>query len=135
MVDPSRIRRLLQVLSGYRDELRRLDALAADEYEEHVYSARYLVQAAAQSCIDIANHVIASERWRTPKDFRDAFSVLEENEVLPGPVAGRLRDLSGLRNRLVHLYDDVDDTIVHEALAEAIVDVEAFAQAIARLAE
>jgi uncharacterized protein YutE (UPF0331/DUF86 family) len=38
-------------------------------------------------------------------------------------------------NRLVHVYDDVDDRIVHASLAEGLDDLSRFARVIARLAE
>jgi uncharacterized protein YutE (UPF0331/DUF86 family) len=93
------------------------------------------VQASAQACIDLANHVIASSGWRTPTDFRDAFTVLEEEDAIDGELAERMRALAGLRNRLVRVYDDVDDRIVHASLAEGLDDLSRFARVIARLAE
>lgn len=55
--------------------------------------------------------------------------------MLDGALAARLRALAGLRNRLVHLYDDVDDARVHEALDTGLEDLDGFAQSIARLVE
>jgi uncharacterized protein len=136
MVDPDRVRRLLQLLEGFTSELESLASKERDTYvREHAFAGRYLVQAAAQTCIDIANHVIASEGWRTPKDFRDAFTVLEEQEVLVPDLADRLRALAGLRNRLVHLYDEVDDGRVHEALQEGLLDLRVFEPEIAGLVD
>lgn len=136
MVDPDRVRRLLGMLASYRDHLVGLRELPRERYvAEEAYAGRYLVQAAAQTCIDVANHVIASEGWRVPADYRDAFSVLEEHAVLEGEQARRLRALAGLRNRLVHLYEQVDDALVHEALAEGIDDLDAFARSVAALLE
>ncbi len=91
------------------------------------------MQAAAQVCIELTNHLISSEGWRTPRDFRDGFSVLEERGVLEPGLAGRLRDLAGLRNRLVHLYEDVDDVLVHRAIDSGLADLEGFARAVAVL--
>lgn len=136
MVDPPRVRRLLEALANYRDRLSELQGLPVERYvAEQAFAGRYLVQAAAQACIDIANHVISSEGWRVPRDFRDAFTVLEEKGILDASLAERLRGLAGLRNRLVHLYEDVDDSLVHEALAEGLRDLDAFSRVIARLAE
>lgn len=136
MVDPARIRRLLETLAFYRDRLAELRELpVADYVADQAFAGRYLVQAAAQACIDIANHLISSEGWRAPRDFRDAFAVLEENGILDRDLASRLRALAGLRNRLVHLYEEVDDSLVHRALAEGLRDLDAFARAIARLVE
>lgn len=77
--------------------------------------------------------MIASSRWRVPKDFRDSFTVLEERGVIEARLSERLRALAGLRNRLVHLYEEVDDTLVHSALSEGLTDLDDFARAIARL--
>jgi uncharacterized protein YutE (UPF0331/DUF86 family) len=96
MVDPARVRRLLEALAGYRVQLERLCDLPADQYEgDSALAGRYLVQASAQACIDIANHVIASSGWRTPEDFRDSFTVLEEGGAIDGELAERMRALPG----------------------------------------
>lgn len=132
MVDPERVRRLLTLLERYRGHLAALRDLDRDVYvDEQAFAGRYLVQAAAQTCIDVANHVIASERWRVPMDYRDTFTVLEEHDVLTPELATRLRALAGLRNRLVHLYEDIDDRLVHELLQERLPDLKAFATVIA----
>jgi uncharacterized protein YutE (UPF0331/DUF86 family) len=132
MVDPDRVRRLLQLLDRFTEELDQLRSTEPQTYlDDHAYEGRYLVQASAQVCIDVANHVIASEGWRTPMDFRDAFTVLEEEDVLESDLAERMGALAGLRNRLVHLYDDVDDALVHEALRAGLGDLRSFSHAIA----
>lgn len=134
MVDPDRIRRLLGALSDYRGRLAKLRDMETERYvEEQALAGRYLVQVSAQSCIDISNHVIASEGWRVPADFRDAFTVLEENGVLEAQLAERLRALAGLRNRLVHVYEEIDDAIVHAALDSGLDDLDAFAASVAQL--
>lgn len=134
MVDLDRVQHRLERLGTYRRELRDLCALPAQQYlRDHVYAGRYLVQVAAQTCIDIANHVIASEGWRSPRDFGDTFTVLRENGVLDDGLTGRMRGLAGLRNRLVHVYDDIDDELVHRLLSAGLPDLDAFAVAIARL--
>jgi len=136
VVDAGRVRGLLQTLSAYRNRLSELASLPMDRYlADQAFTGRYLVQASAQVCIDIANHIISSEGWRTPRDFRDAFTVLEEHGVLEEGLAARIRDLAGLRNRLVHLYEEVDDVRVHAAIPDGLSDLEAFGRAAARLAE
>ncbi|MGH2830420.1 MAG: type VII toxin-antitoxin system HepT family RNase toxin [Actinomycetota bacterium] len=132
MVDPDRVRRLLASLDSFVTELTELRKMPLDGYRgTAAYSGRYVVQAAAQACLDIANHVISSEGFRVPNDFRDAFTVLEEQEVLDARLAENMRALVGLRNRLVHLYGDVDDELIHSYLAEVLADVGTFAGIIA----
>lgn len=120
--------------AGTGRELQRLGDLAPEQYaRDELYAGRYLIQVAAQTCIDLANHLIASEGWRPPRDFGDAFTVLCENEVIDRALAGRLRGLTGLRNRLVHVYDEIDDVLVHQLLLAGLPDLDDFAVAIARL--
>lgn len=134
MVAPRTLRRQLEHLNGFKQELERLGELDRETYVEHeAFAGRYLVQAAAQCCIDIANHVIASEGWETPTEYRETFEILERHGVLEAELAGRMKDLAGLRNRLVHIYDDVDDTLVHGFLQAGLDDLDAYATAIARL--
>jgi uncharacterized protein YutE (UPF0331/DUF86 family) len=136
VVDPARARRLIEALGCYRDQLARLRDLPSDEYiAQEAFAGRYLIQVAAQTCIDLANHVIASSRWRAPRDYRDMFTVLEENGVLDSDLGERLRALASLRNRLVHLYEDVDDSLLHRALPDGLRDLDAFGRAIAGLIE
>ncbi len=62
MVDLDRLHERLETLGTYLRELRRLRELPITEYlREEVYAGRYLVQVSAQTCIDLANHIIASE--------------------------------------------------------------------------
>lgn len=132
MVDLDRLQLRLELLHGYLAELRRLRDLDRATYLREAYAGRYLVQVAAQTCIDVAGHVVASEGWRAPTDFADGFTVLLEHGVLDAGLTGRLRALAGLRNRLVHVYDRVDDERVHDALAEGLGDFAAFGTAITR---
>ncbi|MGH2992453.1 MAG: type VII toxin-antitoxin system HepT family RNase toxin [Solirubrobacterales bacterium] len=134
MVDPDRVRQLLDALSDYRTSLAELAELPAERYGgRDAIAGRYLVQVSAQTCIDLANHVISSSGWRVPRDYADAFTVLEENAVLDAGLAERLRALARLRNLLVHAYGDVDDSLVHTSLHEDLDDLDAFARAIGRL--
>ncbi len=67
MVDLDRLHQRLELLAGYLRELRRLrDLSVADYLANELFAGRYLVQVAAQTCIDLANHLIASEGWRAP---------------------------------------------------------------------
>jgi uncharacterized protein YutE (UPF0331/DUF86 family) len=136
MVDPDRVRRLLQLLKQFRSRLEDLADLDPEDYvDDRALAGRYLVQASAQVCINLANHIIASEGSRTPTDVRDAFTVLEERDILTSDIAERLRSLADLRNRLVHLYDDVDDGLVHDALRHGLDDRRDFARAVAALVD
>jgi uncharacterized protein YutE (UPF0331/DUF86 family) len=46
-------------------------------------SAKYYLQVSIGVCLDVAGHIIASERLRAPKDYADSFSGtrLQDSEI------------------------------------------------------
>jgi uncharacterized protein YutE (UPF0331/DUF86 family) len=92
--------------------------------------AKYYLQTAIETCINIGSHIIASEGYRAPKDYRDVFSVLNENQILPDDFTVTLRQMAGLRNRLVHLYWEIDDAQIYDILQNDLGDFERFAKLI-----
>ena len=91
-----------------------------------VGSAKYYLQVSIETCLDVANHIIAAERFRAPKDYADAFTVLEENNLLEKMIGQKLRQMAKFRNRLVHLYGEVDDAFVYEFITNDIEDIRVF---------
>ena len=91
-----------------------------------VGSAKYYLQIAIETCLDLANHIIAAERFRAPKDYADAFTVLEENNILEKTIGQKLRQMAKFRNRLVHLYGEIDDVFVYEFITSDIEDIKRF---------
>lgn len=91
-----------------------------------VGSAKYYLQVSIETCLDVANHIIAAERLRTPQDYADTFNVLEENHILKKMLGQKLRQMAKFRNRLVHLYGEIDDSFVYEFLKKDIEDIRRF---------
>ena len=89
-------------------------------------SAKYYLQVSIECCLDVANHIIASERLRAPNDYADSFTVLEEKGIFHQQLGQRLRQMAKFRNRLVHLYGDIDDKYVYEFLKTDVKDIRKF---------
>ena len=93
-------------------------------------SMRYYLQVSIECCLDVASHVISSERFRAPKDYADSFKVLEEENIIDTNLAHKLRQMAKFRNRLVHLYGEIDDRAVHQIASKDLGDIENFKAAI-----
>ena len=89
-------------------------------------SAKYYLQVSIGCCLDFANHIIASERFRVPKDYADSFKVIEEEGLVSGELGKRLQQMAKFRNRLVHLYGDIDDKNVHQYINKDVKDLVEF---------
>jgi uncharacterized protein YutE (UPF0331/DUF86 family) len=135
MVDVAKLDQMLSNLGRFTEVLRALATVPAERFlaePDKIGNAKYHFVIAIECCIDIANHLIASEGYRFPKDNADSFAVLVEHGVLDEAMREPLRAMARFRNRLVHLYWDVDDPAVHGYLQTALSDFERFARAVAR---
>jgi uncharacterized protein YutE (UPF0331/DUF86 family) len=92
--------------------------------------AKYYLQVSIECCLDVANHIIAAEHFRVPEDYADSFKVLEENGLLSQELALNLRQIAKFRNRLVHLYGDIDDAYVHNYILNNLEDIQNFQAAV-----
>lgn len=129
MVDPETLASILGNLQGYLRKLALLAALPEATFIQdftNVESAKHLLQISVECCLDIAHHIVADEGYRTPINYYDTFVVLCENRVLPETFMPTLRQMVSFRNRVVHLYWDVDDAMVYRILRENLGDFETY---------
>jgi uncharacterized protein YutE (UPF0331/DUF86 family) len=134
MVDRATLDHLLSNLQAYVAVLDELAAAPREEFlsnRDKIGNAKYHFVIAIECAIDIANHLIASEGYRFPKDNADSFSVLVEQGIVDRARLEALRGMARFRNRLVHLYWDVDDARVHSYLREGGAELAQFAKVIA----
>jgi len=89
-------------------------------------SAKYYLQVSIECCLDVTNHIIASEHFRAPKDYADSFMIIEEEGIISGDQGQRLRQMAKFRNRLVHLYGEIDNAYVYEFIKKDLKDIEEF---------
>jgi len=129
MVDRDKIEGLIRHLRQYTTYLEEIVEQDRPEFladPKSIGSTRYYLQVSIETCISIANHVIATERLRAPKDYKDSFKVLNEAGILPDEFTRTMREMAGLRNLLVHLYWDVDDQMIYDGIRSGLRDFEAF---------
>ncbi len=80
--------------------------------------------------IDINYHLVTAAGQPPPSDYFESFSQLARVGVLAASFAQRIAASAGLRNRLVHEYDEIDPGLVYEALQSAIRDVPTYLQSV-----
>lgn len=137
MVDPGRLRALLDRLRGESTHLQRMAERPADELlgdEDALAAIKYRFVVAIETCIDAGEHVIASEGLEAPSSFADVFRVLAESGYLEADLGAELGRMARFRNLLVHGYLAVDDRRVIDVLHTRLDDFDAFREQLARKA-
>lgn len=93
-------------------------------------AARWL-QTAIEAMIDMANHIIAREGLGVPRAYSETMEILLREGVLPGDRRDAYLAMVRFRNRIVHLYDEVDPEGIWTIIEDDLSDFDAFIAAIA----
>lgn len=134
MVDAGRVRALLDRLSEETKHLQRLSGYPEAELladPDRLAAIKYRFMVAIETCIDLSQHIIASEGLRAATDYADAFEVMAEASFIQQDRVGVLKEMARFRNLLVHSYQRVDDSRVIHILGTRLPDLESFGQSIA----
>jgi len=133
MVDPARLRDLLIRIESRVARLESYGRRSEEEFtsdEEGTAAAKYFLLTAIEDALAVANHIIASEGYRGPADYPDAFRVLTEEGVLDRELGVRLEAMARFRNLLVHGYAKVDDQRVHGFLRTDLRDLASYVRSV-----
>lgn len=135
MVDRERIERRLMKLEQTVRKLKEIATYSWEDYNQNEGlkdRAERNLQLAAQSCIDLANHLIADLGFRSPLTYAESFTVLREEGIISPDLAETMQKIAGFRNILVHDYLEIDQQIVYATLNK-LQDFREFAQCIYRV--
>ena len=94
---------------------------------DEIVVERYL-QRVIGRMIDINYHVTTEAGRPPPGDYHASFLALAELKILDREFAARIALSAGLRNRIVHEYNDIDPARVYEALQAAMKDIPVYLQ-------
>ena len=120
--------KIAKLVSELRRAVARLDSLRGTGRgtflgdPDKIGSAKYNFIIAIEAAIDICNHVISQNGFRTPEDYADTFQVLSEQGAFDKEFCGSLKEMARFRNRLIHLYWEVDDENIYEILRTRLGD-------------
>jgi len=121
-LEKSIITKKLSVIVEGLKALEPIGAMSLEDYRRDVYmrkAAERLLQELIEAAIDINTHIITATGHAPPDDYYESFTRIGELGVIDMRLAEKLAPSAGLRNRLVHEYDDIKDSVVYEAVGFA----------------
>ncbi len=84
------------------------------------------IQRACEACIDLAMHIVSSYKLGIPQNSREAFEILEENNIIDEALTPKLKAMVGFRNIAVHNYQAVNIDIIEKIINEHLQDMTVF---------
>jgi uncharacterized protein YutE (UPF0331/DUF86 family) len=133
MHDTEVIESKLNFLREYLGDLKEYETISLSNYRRSKKDQRFVertLHLACECCIDIAAHIISRRGMREPRDNKDLFLVLFENEVISEPVSNAMIKMAKFRNIVVHDYARIDPEIVVGILQKNLEDLKSFSREI-----
>jgi uncharacterized protein YutE (UPF0331/DUF86 family) len=132
VVDEVRVLRLLRAITDDLSVLRHESDADDERRADPIWlrGVKYAFVTAIEACVDVAQHICATQGWGPPADNGDAIRLLGDHGALAATLALSLRKAVGFRNVLVHDYIAVNDEIVVARL-DALDDLDEFVRQIA----
>lgn len=127
--NPDKVRKLSsEILTAHKwlEDLRRMpkDDFLRDPHK--IASAKYNLIIAIEAILDLCNHLIAKNGFRAPEDYADTIKVLAERGAFDADFTNILIQMTRFRNRLVHIYWEVDDNELYQILQTRLDDFRQF---------
>ena len=122
-VDAALMRRKLGHIADALRALEPLSRLSLDDYQDRLYerkAAERLLQEAIEAALDVTAHLLAEQGATVPDDYYGGFIALGALNVVPDQLARDLAPSAGLRNRLVHEYEAIDNAKVLAAIGSIL---------------
>ncbi len=88
------------------------------------------LERACQASIDLAAHIVRTRKFGIPKESREVFDQLLENEVIEQGLAEELKKMVGFRNIAVHDYASLNLEVVETIIQKKLSQFESFTQVI-----
>jgi len=87
-----------------------------------------------ESVVDLGFLAVKKKGLIIPKDNKNVFDILCDNELISRELSEKLKDAKGMRNVIAHEYGNINDELVFESVSEEIIrDVEEFVKCVGKL--
>ena len=124
-----KVRKITSEILAAITNLEDLQKLPEKEFIADVHkigSAKYSLIVAIEGAVDLCNHIIAKNGYRTAEDYADTFKVMNEQKAFDQEFTNLLIQMARFRNRLVHIYWDIDDQELFRIIQVRLGDIKRF---------
>jgi uncharacterized protein YutE (UPF0331/DUF86 family) len=132
-LDRALVRRKLSVIATNLRDLEGVVHLSLDDFRSDRFRQKgieRLLQEIVDAAVDANQHLLRETGDSPATDYHTSFIALGRRGIIPQSLADALAPSAGLRNRLVHEYDTIDDAVVLASIAAALRDFAQFISAV-----
>lgn len=135
MLNKEIIEQKIKQIISYLNEIEPILKLSFGECKKDVYKIRTLernIQLIVDNMVDINNELILEKNIEPADDYFGSFTKLKETGIFPEELINILAPLTGLRNRIVHEYDKVDQKILFITIQKRAEEIKEYLKIISK---
>lgn len=125
-MSPDVVNKKLVSMTIYLNDLLPYKDISFDEFMKKHYEIERLLELLVMTASDIVFHLISAKGEPMPSSYKAAFLRAGEMGIISVELSKSLALGAGLRNILVHEYEEIDYGLVHKSIPIAIRDFTAF---------
>ncbi len=129
-MSPEVISRKISRMLTYMEDLIPYGEVPYDAFLADHYKVERLIELIVMAASDIAFHLLAMKNEPPPVSYRSAFLRLGELKIINAETSRGLALGAGLRNILVHDYEEIDYKLLHNSIPTIIQDMRRFMDAV-----
>ena len=129
------IRQKVQFIEENISKLESLKSLTPEQFAadyRNIETSKHLLQVSIEAMADMANHIIARNRWGIPAKSADSFRILREHNYFTEQEEELFATMIKFRNRVVHLYQNIGNDELYNILQENLGDFTLFIRAVVK---
>jgi uncharacterized protein YutE (UPF0331/DUF86 family) len=129
MIDKERINHKIVFIENNLAKLQELSKLDENEFKSdfrNIESSKHLLQVSVECMIDICEHIVAKTRLGTPDTAAECIRMVFSSGYVSNKNAETYITMTKFRNRIVHLYNDLDENEIYQILRNNLSDFSLF---------
>lgn len=86
------------------------------------------LQRACEAVLDLAVYIVSTKKVGLPQTKREAFILLEQNNIIDSKMSKNMQSMVGFRNIAVHDYKEISEDILKDVIENHLNDLLDFAR-------
>ena len=125
-MSPEIVIKKLSVMTQYLKDLLPYKDASYDEFMQRHYEVERIIELLIMTASDIVFHLLVQKGEQPPSTYKSAFLRAGEIGIIDKKLGNNLAKGAGLRNILVHEYEEIDYQLLHKSISIVIKDFTSF---------
>jgi uncharacterized protein YutE (UPF0331/DUF86 family) len=129
MIDKILIERKLRNIEEFLKELTAAPVNNFEEFKANIVTRRFIernIELAIEQMVDICKHLVSGLDLKEPETYAECFESLAGSGIIRLESVAKFQVMVRFRNMLIHIYDDIDDSITYGIYTKHLGDFRLF---------